>query len=161
MGRTRAPSHQRTARAEESILGALRQSLVRRWLEVLLPAYTLALLIIMLWPEYMPGILGHRPSESVLPWVVWALVGAMTGVLILWGLIIAFFLVYSPFYLLGKIPMLFGREAWVDRRELQFYLCCFLLLALLASLLAWEPRKAVIAFTVLSGCGPVFWRYLV
>ena len=147
--------------AEESVLGAVRQSLVRRWLEVLLPAYTLALLIIMLWPEYMPRILGHRPSESVLPWVVWALVGAMTGILILWGLIIAFFLLYSPFYLLGKIPMLFGREAWVDRRELQFYLCCFLLLALLASLLAWEPRQGVIAFTVLSGCGPVFWRYLV
>ena len=140
--------------AEESVLGAVRQSLVRRWLEVLLPAYTLALLIVMLWPEYMPGILGHRPSESVLPWVAWALVGAMTGILILWGLIIAFFLLYSPFYLLGKIPMLFGRGAWVDRRELQFYLCCFLLLAVLASLLAWDRGKASSRSRCCRAAGP-------
>jgi hypothetical protein len=147
--------------AEESVLDAVRQSLVRRWLEVLLPAYTLALLVVIFRPEYMPGILGQKPEESVLPWVVWAIVGAMTGVLILWALIIAFFLLYSPFYLLGKLPMLFGRGAWVDRRELQFYVGCFLLLAVLAGLLVWEPRHAFIAFTVVSGCGPVFWRYLV
>ena len=146
---------------EESVLNAVRQSLVRRWLEVLLPAYTLAFLLVMLRPEYLPGILGHKPGESILPWVVWAIVGAMTGVLILWALIIAFFLLYSPFYLLGKVPMLFGRGAWVDRRELQFYTSCFLVLVLLAGLLVWEPRKGLIAFTVVSGCGPVFWRYLV
>jgi hypothetical protein len=147
--------------AGESLLGAVRQSLVRRWLELLLPAYTLAVLAVMLRPEYMPAILGQRPSEAVLPWVVWAIVGAMTGILILWALIVMFFLLYSPFYLLGKVPMLFGRGAWVDRRELHFYLSCFLLLILMAGLLVWDPRKAFIAFTVVSGCGPVFWRYLV
>jgi hypothetical protein len=152
---------QGTAPGEESVLGAIRQSLVRRWLEVLLPAYTLAFLAVMLHPEYMPGILGHRPGESLLPWVAWAVVGAMTGILILWGLIIAFFLLYSPFYLIAKIPMVLGRGAWVDSRELQFYACCFALLVGLTGVLAWDPRNAVVAFTVLSGCGPVFWRYLV
>jgi hypothetical protein len=147
--------------AEESVLGALRQSLVRRWLEILLPAYTLAFLVVMLRPEYMPGILGQKPDESLVLWAVWAVVGAMTGVLILWAVIIAFFLLYSPFYLLGKIPMLFGRGEWVDRRELRFYMGCFVLLALLACLLFWEPRGALIAFTAVSGCGPVLWRYLV
>jgi hypothetical protein len=146
---------------DASVLGAVGQSLVRRWLEFLLPAYTLALLTVMLRPEYMPGMLGHRPSESLVPWVVWAVVGAMTGILVLWGLIIAFFLLYSPVYLLGKVPMLFGRGSWVDRRELQFYLCCFLLLVLLACLLVWEPYRAVVAFTLMSGSGPVLWRYLV
>jgi hypothetical protein len=149
------------APGEESVLGAIRQSLVRRWLEVLLPVYTLAFLTVMLRPEYMPGILGHRPGESVLPWVAWAVVGAMTGILTLWGLIIAFFLLYSPFYLIAKIPMVLGRGAWVDRRELQFYLWCFAVLLGLVGLLVWEPRNAVVAFTVVSGCGPVFWRYLV
>ncbi len=147
--------------AGESVVGAIRQSLVRRWLEVVLPAYTLAFLGVWLWPEYMPRVLGQGLNDSVLPWISWALVGAMTGILLLWALIITFFLLYSPFYLLGKIPMLFGRGAWVDRRELQFYVCCFLLLGLLVCLLVWDPRKALIAFTLVSGCGPVFWRYVV
>jgi len=147
--------------AGESALGVVRQSLVRRWLEVVLPAYTLAFLGVWLWPEYMPRVLGQGLNDSVLPWISWALVGAMTGILLLWALIITFFLLYSPFYLLGKIPMLFGRGAWVDRRELQFYVCCCLLLGLLVCLLVWDPRKALIAFTLVSGCGPVFWRYVV
>ncbi len=147
--------------AGESVVGAIRQSVVRRWLEVVLPAYTLAFLGVWLWPEYMPRVLGQGVDDSVLPWISWALVGAMTGILLLWALIITFFLLYSPFYLLGKIPMLFGRGAWVDRRELQFYVCCCLLLGLLVCLLVWDPRKALIAFTLVSGCGPVFWRYVV
>ncbi len=147
--------------AGESVVGAIRQSVVRRWLEVVLPAYTLAFLGVWLWPEYMPKVLGQGVDDSVLPWISWALVGAMTGILLLWALIITFFLLYSPFYLLGKIPMLFGRGAWVDRRELQFYVCCCLLLGLLVCLLVWDPRKALIAFTLVSGCGPVFWRYVV
>ena len=147
--------------AGESVVGAIRQSVVRRWLEVVLPAYTLAFLGVWLWPEYMPRVLGQGLNDSVLPWISWALVGAMTGILLLWALIILFFLLYSPFYLLGKIPMLFGRGAWVDRRELQFYVCCFLLLGLLVCLLVWDPRKALIAFTLVSGCGPVLWRYVV
>ncbi len=142
--------------AGESVVGAIRQSVVRRWLEVVLPAYTLAFLGVWLWPEYMPRVLGQGVDDSVLPWISWALVGAMTGILLLWALIITFFLLYSPFYLLGKIPMLFGRGAWVDRRELQFYVCCCLLLGFV-----WDPRKALIAFTLVSGCGPVFWRYVV
>ena len=145
----------------ESVVGAIRQSVVRRWLEVVLPAYTLAFLGVWLWPEYMPRVLGQGLDDSVLPWISWALVGAMTGILLLWALIITFFLLYSPFYLLGKIPMLFGRGVWVDRRELQFYVCCCLLLGLLVCLLVWDPRKALIAFTLVSGCGPVFWRYVV
>lgn len=145
----------------ESVLGGVHQSLVRRWLEVVLPAYTLAFLAVMLWPEYMPRVLGQSVNESLLPWISWALVGALTGILLLWALIVTFFLLYSPFYLLGKMPMLFGRGAWVDRRELHFYLGCFLMLGLLGALLLWDPRNALVTFTLVSGCGPVFWRYVV
>ena len=147
--------------AGELVVGAVRQSLIRRWLEFLLPAYALAFLAVMLRPEYMPHLLGQNLNESVLPWIGWAVVGAMTGILLLWALIVTFFLMYSPFYLAGKIPLLFGRGAWVDKRELRVYLYCFLLLGLLVALVVWDPRKALVVFTLVSGCGPVFWRYVV
>jgi hypothetical protein len=147
--------------AGETVLDTAGQSLVRRWLEFLLPAYTLAFLVVLIRPEYMPHVLGQNINESIVPWVSWAVVGAMTGILMLWALIVTFFVIYSPFYLLGKLPMLVGRGAWVDRRELQFYLGCFLLLVLLALLTFWAPRKALVVFTVVAGWGPVFWRYVV
>ena len=147
--------------AAESALGIVRQSVVRRWLEVTLPVYTLGLLAVVLHPQYLPPLLAQSLSESVLPWIGWAVVGAMSGILILWALIVAFFLAYSPFYLIGRSPMLLGRGAWVDRRELQFYLCCCVLLCLLAALFVWDARAGLTAFMLVSGCGPVFWRYLV
>ncbi len=147
--------------AGESVVGAVRQSVVRRWLEVVLPVYTLALLAVMWEPQYLPSVLGQNTNESVLPWIGWAVVGAMTGILTLWALIVTFFLLYSPFYLLGKTPMLVGRGPWVDRRELQFYLCCFALLCGLAALVYADPWKGAWAFVLVSGCGPLFWRYLV
>jgi hypothetical protein len=146
--------------AAGSAFGIVRQSVVRRWLEVALPVYTLALLAVVLHPQYLPSLLAQSLSGSVLPWIGWALVGAMSGILILWGLIVAFFLAYSPFYLLGRTPALLGRGAWVDRRELQFYLCCCVLLCLLAAVFYWDARAGLIAFMLVSGCGPLFWRYL-
>ncbi|HEV8437842.1 MAG TPA: hypothetical protein VGT40_07090 [Methylomirabilota bacterium] len=147
--------------ATESVLGAVRQSVVRRWLEVMLPAYTVAFVFLWFHHEYTPAVLAWGMNESPLPWLVWAVVGAMSGILILWALIVAFFLLYSPFYLFGKLPILLGRGAWVDKQELQFYVCCFMLLGLLAVLLYWDPVMGLMAFTLASGCGPVFWRYLV
>jgi len=147
--------------AAESVLGTVRQTVVRRWLEVLLPLYTLGFLTVMFHPEQLPWILGQNLNESMLPWVAWAAVGAMTGVLILWGLIVAFFLVYSPIYLLGRAPMLLSKGTWVDRREMLFYMYCFALLCLLVFLLYWDPSVGIVSFTIVAGCGPVFWRYVV
>ena len=147
--------------AAESALGIIRQSVVRRWLEVTLPVYTLGLLAVVLHPEYLPPLLAQSLDESVLPWIGWGVVGAMSGILILWALIVAFVLAYSPFYLLGRTPTLLSRGAWVDRRELQFYLYCCVLLCLLAALFYWDARAGLMAFMLVSGCGPVFWRYLV
>ena len=147
--------------AAESVLGSVKQSVVRRWLEVLLPLYTIGFLVVLLHPEKLPWILTQQLNESALPWVSWAAVGAMTGVLILWALIVAFFLLYSPFYLLGRTPMLVGKGAWVDRRELFFYAACFVMLCLLGALLYWDPWTALVGFALMAGCGPVFWRYVV
>jgi len=79
----------------------------------------------------------------------------------MWGLIVAFFLCYSPLYLLGKTPVLLSRNAWVDRREVQFYSGCFLLLILLAAVAYWDMSHGLMLFAGVAGCGPVFWRYLV
>jgi hypothetical protein len=147
--------------AAESALDIVRQSVVRRWLEVTLPVYTVGLMAVVLHPQYLPTLLAQNLSESVLPWIGWAVVGAMSGILVLWALIVAFFLAYSPFYLLGRTPTLLGRAAWVDRRELHFYLCCCVLLCLLAGLFYWDARAGLMAFMSVAGCGPVFWRYLV
>jgi len=147
--------------AAESVLGAVRVSLVRRWLEVLLPVYTVGCVFVWFHQEYMPALLARGMSESPLPWFGWALVGAMTGILALWGLIVAFFLMYSPLYLLGRLPMLLGRGAWVDRRELSFYACCFVLLVALCAVCYWDGWTGLTTFILVSGCGPVFWRYLV
>jgi putative copper export protein len=145
----------------ESVVGSVRQSVVRRWLEVVLPLYAVALITVWFHAEYTPPILTASISESPLPAMAWAVVGALGGLLGLWALIIAFFLLYSPIYLIGKLPRLLGGGGWVDWREVRFYLACFGLLCLLAALAYWEPAVGLTAFAVAAGCGPVFWRVLV
>jgi len=145
----------------ESLVGSVRQSLVRRWLEVVLPLYAVALVIVWFHAEYTPAVLTGSVSESPLPAMAWAVVGALGGLLGLWGLIIAFFVLYSPFYLIGKLPRLLGRGGWVDWREVRFYLACFGFLCLLGALTYWEPAVGLTTFAVAAGCGPVFWRVLV
>src|SRR5262245_30567289 len=140
----------------------MRGAVIRRWLEVLLPLYTLTLLLVLAQPVYTPAVFQQNMSDSVMPWIAWSLVGALSGILALWVVIIGFFLVYSPIYLASKSGLLLGGSGWVDRRELHFYVASFLLLALLI-LLAWfwGWRLAVGALILLAGCGPVFWRHLV
>lgn len=142
-------------------MGSVMQSVVRRWLEVLLPLYAVALIVVWFRAEYTPTVLTDSMSESPLPGMAWAVVGALGGILALWALIVSFFLLYSPFYLVGKLPLLVGKGGWVDRREVRFYLACFGFLCLLAALAYWDPAAGLTAFAVAAGCGPVFWRVLV
>jgi hypothetical protein len=145
----------------ESAMGTLVQSVVRRWLEVLLPLYTAGLLLVWFQAEYTPTVLTESVSDSPWPGLAWAVVGALGGILALWALIVGFFLLYSPFYLFGKLPLLMGQGGWVDRREIRFYLACFAMLCLLATLSYWEPPIGLTLFAMSAGCGPVFWRLLV
>jgi hypothetical protein len=85
----------------------------------------------------------------------------MGGVLGFSGLLVVFFLVYSPVYLAGKASMLIGKGAWTDRREVRFYGLCFLILCVLLALLLWDWRWFVSAFLLLTGFAPTFWRVLV
>ena len=80
--------------AGDTVLGTAGQSLLRRWLEFLLPVYSVAFLVVMFHPEYTPKVLGRSANDSVLPWISWGAVGALTGILMLWALIVTFFVVY-------------------------------------------------------------------
>jgi hypothetical protein len=145
----------------ESVMGSVMQSVVRRWLEVLLPLYSVALAVVFFRAEYTPSVLTDSMSESPLPGMAWAVVGAFAGILALWALIVSFFLLYSPFYLIGKLPLLVGQGGWVDRREVRFYLACFAFLCALVAVTFWEPPVGLTTFAITAGCGPVFWRLLV
>ena len=145
----------------ESVMGSVMQSVVRRWLEVLLPLYSVALTVVFFRAEYTPAVLTDSMSESPLPGMAWAVVGAFAGILALWALIVSFFLLYSPFYLIGKLPLLVGQGGWVDRREVRFYLACFVCLCALVVVTCWEPPVGLTTFAITAGCGPVFWRLLV
>jgi len=56
----------------------------------------------VMWdPHYLPSILGQNTNESVLPWIGWAVVGAMTGILTLWALIVLPAALF-PIYLVAR-----------------------------------------------------------
>jgi hypothetical protein len=125
-----------------------------------LPLFATAALVVFHKPQYIPAILLESAATPV-AWVAWALLGALGGVLCFSGLLVVFFLLYSPVYLAGKAPMLIGKGAWTDRREVRFYGLCFVILCVLLALLLWDWRWFVSAFLLLTGFAPTFWRALV
>ena len=137
-----------------------RRSARWSWLELVLPLFATAVLLVFHKPQYMPSIFVESVTTPV-AWAAWALLGALGGVLSFSGLLVVFFLVYSPIYLAGKVPVLMGKGAWTDRREVRFYGLCFVILCALLALLLWDWRWFVSAFLLLTGFAPTFWRALV
>jgi hypothetical protein len=130
------------------------------WLELVLPLFATAVLMVFHKPQYMPTIFVETATSPV-AWVAWALLSVLGGVLFFSGLLVVFFLVYSPVYLAGKASMLMGRGAWTDPQEVRFYGFCFVILCVLLALLLWDWRWFVSAFLLLTGFAPTFWRGLV
>jgi hypothetical protein len=147
--------------AGQSVLGSVRESVIRRWLEVLLPLYTVCFVAVAANPEYMPHVLTQNIWESPGAFLGWTVVGAMMGILVLWVLIAAFFLAYAPAYLVSRTARVL-QHGWVDRREMSFYVACFLMLCLLVGLSwFWSAMGAGVVFVLIAGFGPVLWRCLV
>lgn len=135
--------------------------IVRRWLEVTLALVSLAMLYFYRNPEMMPRALTEDTNLTLWDW---ALRGMVFGLLGVWGfsaLVVLFFLLYSPIYLINKAPHLVGKGGWLDRRELRFYFACFALVCLLVILFTRSFDAAGVLFILLAGFGPVVWRLLV
>jgi hypothetical protein len=139
-------------------MDAVLGSRYRRWLEVLLPLYTLALLYVYFRPESIPQSLAEGNEQAIWPWAVWGVVGAMSGVLALSGLFVAFFLLYSPVYLAARTAVLVGKGGWVDRRELRFYSACFVVLCFLIMIAVMSPVTAAALFVLIAGSAHLLWR---
>jgi hypothetical protein len=130
------------------------------WLELVLPLFATAVLLVFHKPQYMPSVFVESATTPA-AWGAWALLGALGGVLSFSGLLVVFFLLYSPVYLVAKAPMLVGKGAWTDRREVRFYGLCLVILCVLLALLLWDWRWFVSVFLVLTGFAPSLWRALV
>lgn len=139
-------------------MDALLGTRYRRWLEVLLPLYTLALLYVYFRPQSIPQTLAEGNEQAIWPWAVWGVVGAFSGVLALSGLFLAFFLLYSPVYLAARGMVFVGKGGWVDRRELRFYSACFILLCSLLVIAVLSPVAAAALFVLFAGSAHLFWR---
>lgn len=136
---------------------------VRRWLEVMLAVVSLSMLYINRYPESLPRALDLK-NDANLTLVDWVFRGMVFGLLGVWGfsgLVVLFFLIYSPIYLVNKLPHLVGKGGWLDKREVRFYLACFALVCLLMTLFAHSLDAAAMLFVVLAGFGPLVWRLLV
>jgi len=136
---------------------------VRRWLETLLALFSLAVLYGNQHREAMPRALDLKDDTnlSLLDWLFRGVVFGMMGILGFSALVVVFFLVYSPIYLINKIPHLVGKGGWLDKREVRFYLACFALVCLLVSLFAWSSEAFTMLLVLLAGFGPLVWRLLV
>jgi hypothetical protein len=137
--------------------------IVRRWLETLLAAFSLAVIYVDRHRELMPRALDLTSDANLTlwDWLFRGMVFGMMGILSFSALVVLFFLVYSPIYLINKTPHLVGKGGWLDKREVRFYLACFALICLLVTLLTWSTEAFTILLVLLAGFGPLVWRILV
>jgi hypothetical protein len=136
---------------------------VRRWLETVLAAFSIAVVYVNAHRDLMPRALdlNNDANLSLGEWLLRGVVFGLMGILGFSALVVVFFLVYSPVYLINKIPHLVGKGGWLDRREVRFYLACFALVCLLVTLFTWSTDAFFILLVLLAGFGPLIWRILV
>jgi hypothetical protein len=130
---------------------------------MMLALVSLGILYFNYRPETMPKALDLSTDTGLTLWD-WIFRGMAFGLLGIWGfsaLVVGFFLLYSPIYIINKAPHLIGKGGWLDRREVRFYLACFALVCLLVVLLLRSFDAAGVLFVVLAGFGPMVWRLLV
>ncbi len=132
----------------------------RRWMEFILPVYSLAMLLIYYRPEVLVPAMDDALTHGKLWWVLWMIIGAFGGLLALSGLFLAFSLLYFPIYLIGNARRILDPRLWLDRGEMRFYVGCFAIFCGLAALGFLYPPAALASFTVLAGFAQPLWRVL-
>jgi hypothetical protein len=147
--------------AQRGVLTVIEYRPSRPWMELVLPVYSLALLFLYYYPQALPAALEDKLVDGMFRWVVWGVVGALGGMLALSGVFLAFYLLYSPVYLVENARRILDPHVWVDHREVRFYLGCFAILVTLVALAFLNPEAALIGFTLLAGFAQILWRVLV
>jgi hypothetical protein len=134
----------------------------RSWAEFVLPVYAVVLIYIYLRPEMLPQRAEEGALEAVVVWSVWAVIGTLAGILAISALVVAFYLLYSPIYLMQSAGRQFFAQqsgtVWTDPREAQFYWICLFVLGMLGGLALYDPLTAAIVFVLLAGLAPLLWR---
>lgn len=128
------------------------------WLELVLPLYALALVTIYYGLDGLRLAMPDERVESLALWAAWIVGGALGGILALSGLLLVFYLLYSPFYLGKNLSRIVNPAVWTDPKEFRFYLCCFVLLLVLAGLAILSLEVFLVAFIVLAGSAQLIWR---
>jgi hypothetical protein len=128
---------------------------------LVLPFAATVAILLYLRPDLFPALrLGPDLGANAVTLLEWGLIGGLGGVLATSTAFLVFCLLYSPLYLAGQLPRLFGPRQWVDRSEVRFYCWCFVLLCAVA-VLAWvKPSAGVVAVIGLAGTGPIFSRFV-
>jgi hypothetical protein len=136
---------------------------VRRWLETVLAAFSLSVIYVNAHRELMPRALdlNNDANLTLADWLFRGIVFGLMGILGFSAIVVGFFLLYSPIYLVNKLPHLIGQGGWLDKREVRFYLACFALVCLLLTLFTWSGEAFTILLVLLAGFGPLVWRLLV
>ncbi len=132
----------------------------RSWMELILPVYSLAIVIVYYRPEAVPPTIMDTLMAGNLKWVFWVIAAALGGLLTFSALFLAFCLVYAPVYLLNNAKRILNPQAWIDHREVRFYLGCFVVLCMLLALALLNPVAGAAFFVLLAGSASFLWRYL-
>ena len=121
------------------------------WLELALPLYALAIVVLYYRPNSVDLVMADEQLEDIVLWPVWILGGVFGVMLALSGLFLAFCLLYSPIYLARNVPRALNPGLWIDPSEVRFYFFCFGLLCLLVVLAVWKFELALVVFVLLAG----------
>lgn len=133
----------------------------RPWMGFILPFYTLVMVLFHYRPQVLVPFLDDALTHGILWWALWVIIGALGGLLALSALFLAFTLAYSPVYLVAHAGRILDPQAWVDQREVRFYVGCFVILCGLLTLAFLKPEAALVSFILLAGFAQVLWRFLV
>lgn len=133
----------------------------RPWMDLVLPFYSLVMVLVHYQPQVLVPVLDDALTQGILWWALWVIIGALGGLLALSALFLAFALCYSPLYLVGHAGRILDPQAWLDRREVRFYVGCFVILCALLTLAFFHPEAALVSFTLLAGFSQLLWRLLV
>ena len=133
----------------------------RPWMDIILPFYSLVIVLVHYQPQVLVPVLNDALTRRILWWGLWVVVGALGGLLALSALFLGFALVYSPVYLLGNVRRILDPQAWLDQREVRFYVWCFAIFCVLVVVALVQPEVALVSFVLLAGFAQLLWRFLI